>query len=224
MADQQAAPHVISLRAGHRRGRQTILLDDGRSFVYSDEACLRAGVRVGALADEAYLQQLDIAEQRTSAHESAIRLLSYRARSEREMRSRLTQRGIEAEIIDEELQRLRAAGLLDDEAFAKMWVQERGQLAPRGERLLRNELRAKGISADSIDVATGDVDDHAAALSLARTRARKLSNASYDEFRRKVGGLLQRKGFDYGMTALVLREVWGETGDERADAKKDHAE
>ena len=224
MTEDQTAPRVISLRAGHRRGRQSILLDDGRSFVYSDEACLSAGVRVGAVADEAYLQQLDIAEQRTSAHESAIRLLSYRARSEREVRSRLAQRGIGADIIAEELQRLRAAGLLDDEAFAKMWVQERVQLAPRGERLLRNELRAKGISADSIDVATGDVDDHATALSLARTRARKLSSASYDEFRRKVGGLLRRKGFDYVVTSSVLREVWAESGGESAGTGQDAAE
>ena len=224
MTEEQTAPRVLSLRAGHRRGKQTILLDDGRSFVFSDEACLRAGVRVGVVADEAYLHQLEIAEQRTSAHESALRLLSYRARSEREVRSRLAQRGIGADIIDDELQRLRAAGLLDDEAFAKMWVEERGQLAPRGERLLRNELRAKGIAADSIDVATGDVDDHAAALRVARARARKLSNASYEEFRKKVGGLLQRKGFDYTVTSSVLREVWAEAGGESAGADQDAAE
>ena len=210
MSPAPGAPRVTSLRAGPKRGRQTILLADGRSFEFSDEACLRAGVRVGAIADEAYLQQLEADEQRAAAHESALRLLSYRARSEGEVRSRLRRQGLSEDIIDAELDRLRTAGLVDDESFARMWVQERGQLAPRGERLLRNELRTKGIAAEAIDAATELVDDHAAAISLARNRARKLSGTTYEEFRNKVGALLQRKGFDYGTAAAAVREVWAE--------------
>jgi regulatory protein len=210
MAAEPDAPRVTSLRSGPKRGRQTVLLDDGRSFVFSDEACLRAGVRVGTVADTAYLQQLEHDDQSAAAHESALRLLSYRARSEREIRSRLRRQGTPEEVVDAELDRLRTAGLVDDEAFAKMWVEERGQLAPRGQRLLRNELRTKGIAAESIDVATESVDDYAAALTLARTRARKLAGLTYQEFRNKIGALLQRKGFDYATCAAVLREVWAE--------------
>ncbi|MGH2633318.1 MAG: regulatory protein RecX [Tepidiformaceae bacterium] len=218
MAEEFSVPHVASVSAGPRRGRQTILLDDGRSFVFSDEACLRAGVRIGAEADEAYLQQLEVAEQRTEAHESALRLLSYRARSEQELRARLARRGVGGGVIDEEMERLRAAKLIDDDAFAGMWVQERALLAPRGRRLLQNELRAKGIAPGSIEDATAQLDDHAAALVLAQARAHKLRDATYDDFRKKVGGLLQRKGFDYGVIAAVLREVWGSRGDSNGEA------
>ena len=214
---READTRVASVRPGPRRGRQTITLDDGRTIVLSDETCVRAAVRAGAIADEAYLATLEAAEQRATAHEAALRLLSYRARSEREVRTRLARNGIGPDVIEEEVSRLREVGLLDDAAFARMWVEERGQLAPRGTRLLRNELRAKGIASPSIAEATKAVDDEAAALVLARERGARIGPVTYAEFRRRVGGFLQRKGFDHEAASAALRKVWAEGRGEAAE-------
>lgn len=217
----ESPPRVAGLRKGPRRGHQTIVLDDGRVLVCSDEACVRAGIRPGTIADEAYLCQLQMAEQAEMAHESALRLLSYRARSEHELRIRLARRGIAAEIIDGEMERLRATGLVDDGVFAELWVQERTRLAPRGMRLLKDELRAKGIAPEAIDAATVDADDHAAALALARARSSKLAAPTEAEFRTRVGSFLQRKGFEYGVIAGVVREVWTERVAHPRDGSQD---
>ncbi|MBK6661488.1 MAG: regulatory protein RecX [Thermoflexaceae bacterium] len=80
-----------------------------------------------------------------NGHEAALRLLSHRARSENEMRTRLGMRGIAPAIIEEEIVRLRDAGLLDDEQFARAWVEDRKRFAPRGRRMLRYELLGRGI-------------------------------------------------------------------------------
>jgi regulatory protein len=209
MEDPPEQPTVIEIRgAGHRRHR-VVALSDGREFVFSDEACMRVGVGAGSAADEELFRALEDAEQRVNGHEAALRLLSHRARSETEMRTRLAMRGIEPEVIDDEISRLRDAGLLDDEKFARAWVEDRKRMAPRGRRMLRYELLGRGIQPAAVDLVTGDIDDQATALELARARSRQ-APADWESFLAKVGGYLRRKGFDYETAAEATREAWKE--------------
>lgn len=219
MADESPAPLVIAVRsAGRRAERQVLVLDDGQELTFSSETCLRMGVRAGISATPILLAGLRATDATVSAHESALSLLSFRARSAAELRSRLVRKGIDSDTADAEIARLTAAGLLDDEAFARRYVADRANLSPRGARLLRHELRTHGIEADVAAAATQGVDDLSAALALARSRARGPALASYDTFRSRVGGFLQRRGFTYGVTAEALRVTWSECSGERAPA------
>ncbi|MEO6397010.1 MAG: RecX family transcriptional regulator [Tepidiformaceae bacterium] len=187
------------------------MLTDGREFVFSDEACERACVAVGDPATPELLETLDGAEHRVNAHEAALRLLSHRARSETEMRTRLAMRGIEPAAVDEEIGRLQRAGLLDDEKFARAWVEDRRRLAPRGRRMLRYELLGRGIEMAAVEHVTENIDDRETAIQLALDRARRASTSNYDSFAAKVGGFLRRRGFDYDVTAQATRLAWEET-------------
>lgn len=204
-------PRVVATRLIRRGRRQTLTLDDGRELTYRVETCGQFGVGVGMLLDEATVRALDAADQRVEAHETALRLLTSRARSEGEVRSRLRQRGTEAAIADAEITRLREAGLLDDAAFAGMYVADRVRFAPRGARLVRQELAAKGVDADAAASATGDLDDLATALALARTRAGRSAWPDFATFQSRVGGLLLRRGFAHGTAREALRTAWRET-------------
>lgn len=217
--DEPPSPTIVSIRGAGRTRQRVIVLDDGREFVFADEACERAGAREGVAATEALFTALDSWEQRVNAHEAALRLLSHRARSENEMRTRLAMRGIEPGVIEEELLRLRDAGLLDDEQFARAWVEDRKRFAPRGRRMLRYELLGRGIEPGSVDVVTEDIDDADTALHLARTKARgSILTADWETFLAKVGGFLRRRGFDYGVATDATRAVWNEVQEERAAA------
>ncbi len=186
-------------------------LSDGREFLFSHEAVERVGgIREGEPIDEAVLRALDEAETRVNAHEAALRLLSHRPRSEKEMKTRLAMRGFPPDAIDSEVERLRSAGLLDDSKFAAAWVEDRKRLSPRGKRMMQYELLGRGIDPESAARATEGVDDRDLALELARARARRASRASYEAFVAKVGGYLRRRGFDYEVTASVTRAVWEE--------------
>jgi regulatory protein len=133
-----------------------------------------------------------------TALDAALRYLAPRPRSEREVRQRLQRAGFTQEQVDPVLARLRADGLLDDEAFAHYWVEQRHTFRPRGARLLRAELRQHGVAPQlaaeaAATLETPDED----AYRVARKRALHLATADEHTFRTRLGQLLARRGFDW---------------------------
>jgi regulatory protein len=197
--DEPPSPTIVEIR-GASKGRMRLLrLSDGRELLVSEESCVRASLSVGAAVTDGLFETIESAEQRVNTHEAALRLLSHRARSENEMRTRLRMRGFEPGAVDDEVVRLREAGLLDDGQFARAWVEDRKRTAPRGRKMLRYELLGRGIAPDAVDEATDDIDDQNTALQIARSRARGSALASYDAF-------------------MATRVVWAETGGATAEA------
>ena len=78
--------------------------------------------------------------------DAAARFLEVRPRSIDEVRRRLREAGYRADLVDGAIERLADLGMLDDEAFARAWVESRDRARPRGERALRSELRRKGVA------------------------------------------------------------------------------
>lgn len=139
--------------------------------------------------------------------EAAARFLEARSRSIAEVRRRLTSAGYRTELIDGAIARLTDLGMLDDEAFARAWVESRDRARPRGERALRDELRLKGIDRAVIDQVledrrtTEDEDatpaDRSAAERLIEKHARTLDRIADPRRRReRAYALLARNGFD----------------------------
>lgn len=100
---------------------------------------------------------------------AAFRFLEARARSVTETRRRLSEAGYRTELIDSAIARLLAIGLLDDEAFARHWVESRDRARPRGEIALKRELRLRGVEPGVIAAAlderrAADADDPFGAL------------------------------------------------------------
>ena len=147
--------------------------------------------------------------------EAAARFLEARSRSVAEVRRRLTTAGYRPELIDGAILRLGDLGVLDDEAFARAWVESRDRARPRGERALRDELRLKGIDRSIVDTvlderrdaATADEErreegrsdspDRVAAERLMARSARALERIPDPRKRReRAYALLARNGFD----------------------------
>jgi regulatory protein len=202
------APTIVSISPAGRGRLRIVALSDGREFVFSEEACARAGIAVDMPADLDVLERLDREERRASAHEAALRLLDARPRSEHEMRTRLALRGFDPDTIAFEIERLRNAGLLDDERFARAWVEDRKRISPRGSTMLRYELLGRGIDPEAADAAIDGIDDRELATSLALQRGRRYADRPHEEFLAKVGGFLRRRGFDYRVTSEALRVAW----------------
>jgi regulatory protein len=150
--------------------------------------------------------------------EAALRFLESRARSEAEVRRRLTTAGYRPELVDGAISRLAQLGILDDEAFARAWVESRDRARPRGERALRRELSLKGVEREVLDEvledrrdAAGDdgtnVDLEAARRLLARN-ARSLERVPDPRARRqRAYALLARNGFDPDVCREAVREL-----------------
>ena len=195
-----------------RPGRKHIELHlDGKfELTVSAESCLRFGLLVGDTLSSSRLDELREAEARRVALEAALRLLSYRQRSEFELRDRLLRKRVRPEIVAETIGRLSHAGLLDDAQFARSWVDRRDLRAPRSRRLMAAELRARGLSRGAVEDATSAVDEREAAYRAAARRARSLPSMPYPQFRQRVGDLLLRRGFDHELVRETVTRPWDE--------------
>ncbi len=141
------------------------------------------------------------------AKNAALRLLSYRSRSEKEVQRRLQGR-FSKDVIDRTLSDLRRQGLLDDAVFAKEWRSQREKFRPRGPSVIRQELQKLGVDREVIREALSDFDASENAYQAGAKYASKLSTDDASDFRRKLGGFLHRKGFEgdvLGQTVERLR-------------------
>ena len=146
-------------------------------------------------------------EQTRRASALAIRHLSRRPRSESEVRARL-RREYPAEIVDEVIQDLCAQALIDDRAFARLWADSRLRNKPRSAWMVKRELLGKGISSEIADDAVSEFDDSDSAYRAASAYARRLANADYQAFHRRLGGYLARRGFSESTARRIAAQLW----------------
>jgi len=140
----------------------------------------------------------------------AYRFLSYRPRSEAEMKDRLHRRGFEDSKIEIVINKLKEQNLLDDTAFAQFWKENRQMFRPRSQRLTRMELRKKGVADEIIDEVTEKLDDMESAYQAALSKAQLLPKQEYEVFRRRLGDYLKRRGFGYAVINQTVKRIWQE--------------
>jgi regulatory protein len=158
------------------------------------------GLYVGKELAEAEMRGLFQANELQRAREIAYLLLSYRARSSAEIEQKLIQKGFDPLLVKEVTGGLQSSGLLDDRAFAESWVRQRSQSRPRGKALLRRELRQKGITRDQAESALQAItpeEETENARSLARKRWEWENQTDPAVRRRRIIGLLQRRGYNW---------------------------
>jgi regulatory protein len=212
---------ITSIEKQKRRARVNVYGDGGRfAFALALHLAEDAALHTGMELSEAQVNALQEADARHSAHEAALRLLSYRPRSEKEMRRRLGRRGISLRLIDETVRRLRERGYLDDEAFARFWTETREATSPRSRRLIAQELRAQGVDTETAAAATVSVADEEAAYRAASRRLHAFRGLDYDTFRRRLGGFLVRRGFSYEVARRTMDRCWQEAGGNEAGGQE----
>ncbi len=170
--------------------------------------------------DIARLRDLDNVEK---AHDRALHFLSFRPRSEAEVRRNLKDAEFAPHTIEAAIERLKRSGLLDDRAFAQYWLENRGQFSPRSARALKAELRQKGVAAETVDesLQAAAHDDDEAAFRAALPRARRLAHLDAREFKQKLGAYLARRGFGYEVASEAARRAWQEVRAQSPDSSFD---
>ena len=158
--------------------------------------------------------------------EVAARFLEARPRSVEEDRRRLTSAGYRSDLVEGAIDRLADLGMLDDDAFARAWVESRDRARPRGERALRDELRLKGIDRSVVDRVLEERrtrgpaaldQDRIAAERLLERHARALRRVAEPRRRRqRAYALLARNGFDPETCRVMAARVTVE--DQELDA------
>lgn len=218
--DGQVSGRITALKFQKRNQQRVNVHIDGR-FAFGLAAIEAMRLKIGQYLSAAEIARLKEGDQVAIAYDRALSFLSYRPRSVAEVRRRLTEKQFDAQAIDEVIARLSRARLLDDEAFARYWLENRDAFKPRGSRALRYELRQKGVADSVIDVLLTDYDESDAARRAALTQAHKLTRQcdyDIDVRRSKLLAFLNRRGFPFDIARDAVEGLLIESGEERTDA------
>jgi regulatory protein len=164
------------------------------------------------------IAELKAADGLERAHGRALDYLSYRPRSEAEVRGYLDEKGFSEAVVTEVMTRLEHVGLIDDAAFARYWRDNRARFRPRGKRMLEFELGQKGLSSSTIEEAMDEYDEGAAVSAAAHEQLRRLQHLPPDECRRRLIQRLARRGFAYELIQEALASPeFSQLNDERSE-------
>ena len=158
-------------------------------------------------------KELSEAQKATSA---ALKFLAARPRSVSEMVKKLKLKEYPAAVIEEAVETLKKQGLLDDEKFAKTFVNSSVYSRSAGTRKLKFDLKQKGVSQEIIERAIGglqDTDETEMARELVAKRYHLMTGVSEEAKKRRIFGFLQRRGFSSEVIFKVL-SLRGSEGDE----------
>lgn len=128
------------------------------------------------------------------------RLLKIRPRSEYELYRKLSDNQFEDPIIHQVLDKYKDLKIINDVAFAEVWIQSRLK-RPLGYKRIKLELTAKGIASEIIEqqisLAQLDYDETQTVLELAKHRAQKYQGLPKEKQKQRLLGFLQRRGFSH---------------------------
>jgi regulatory protein len=142
--------------------------------------------------------------------DAAYYYLSYRPRSEGEIRQWLHKRGFAGEVTEEAIAKLRDQNLSDDLAFAQFWKDNRLSFRGKSRRSIEKELRDKKVASEIIEQVTNDIDDDQTAYKLGSSRLPSLAQLDYPNFRRRLGSYLAYRGFSYEVIRDTVARLWRE--------------
>lgn len=205
---------ITSLKAQVKTpGRVSVFIDGRFAFGVNRDVVLDFGLKKGLeLSVEAQLRILD-REAECRARATALNFISYRDRSEEEIRRRLARSDYREDVIDSIVEYLRRSGLVDDHKFARSYAEGRFKTGGYGPRRVRHDLRKKGIARAVADQAVDAVFNErdevlGAARALGTRRWDKLERESDDRRRRKkVYDYLVRRGYPHAMARSVIEEL-----------------
>ncbi len=192
------------------KDRVNVSLDGAFAFSLGIEVLEKQGLRLGQMLSDSQREELVRADLFHKCLNAALRLLSYRPRSEAEIRTRLRPR-FEEQAIDSVIVHLKARHMVDDVAFAQFWKENRESFSPRSKRMLMLELRRKGIDSEVITDVVEAIDDEQSAYRAAEKKARSWAKEDYNAFRRKLGAFLSRRGFSSEVANSIMERLWQES-------------
>jgi len=179
--------------------RRSVFLDGKFAFGLDEEVVSRLGLEKGESLTEPRIKEILGQKAENEAKSAALRFLSFRRRTEKEIRDKLRKKGFDEKGIGRTIDKLKEYDLVNDSEFATAWVKERLAYKPRGKKLLAQELWKKGIKKDIVDQVTEELcrDEEKSAAELVEKIKGRYKNLEPKVARRRMYGLLMRRGFSY---------------------------
>jgi len=201
-------PLITDIKPQKNKKRFNIYLDGQFAFGLSAEALTKAGLAIDKEISSKKVEELIKEDEFIKFYDRALKFLSYRPRSEKEIKDWFKKKmvGIETQKLIEK--KLRQYNYLNDEEFARWWIEQRTTFRPSGARLIALELRQKGVSKDLIakllDSYLAKDTEHEMAKRVVEKKMKSLRHLHKPvEIKQKLTAVLARRGFSWE----IIREV-----------------
>jgi regulatory protein len=156
------------------------------------------------------------ADPESVARKILLDALTGQARSRKELADKLAKKDVPSELAERLLDRFTEVGLIDDEAFAKAWIESRQPGKGLARRALAHELRRKGIDDEIARDALDEIDpgdEAAAARALVRKKLHSVRGLDQQKATRRLVGMLARKGYGAGMAFAIVKDELRQDGE-----------
>jgi len=198
--------------------RRSVYLDGSFAFGCNVNVVAKFRLREGLQLTAEQLEQILQGEVRQDCFDSAVRSLESRLHSRSELKTKLMRKEWGVAVIDGVLDDLQRMGYIDDARFAKTRALSAAQHKHHGKRRAMVELLRKGVNREVAKTALNDVydatDTTAVARQLVQKQLPRLKKLDVQTARRRIVGMLQRRGFDYDDIGPVVNEALGELRDD----------
>lgn len=194
------------------KDRYSIFIDGEYSFGVYENVLIKHGLRKGMQIDEDFIEDVLKKEEQECANNYGLRLLSFKMRTEQEIRRRMREKEYTDEIIDTTIDYLYYLNYLDDEEYAQKFIKDKSNLKNMGSERIKRELYMKGIDKNIIDRELEEIVDKDDEYEKAKEIAIKKLETTYknddkNARYRKLGGLLQRRGYSMDIVMPILKEL-----------------
>ena len=179
--------------------RRSVFIDGKFAFGVDEEVISRLSLKKGEDLTEQKIKKILTQKDENEAKNTALRLLSFRRRTEKEVKEKLQKKGFDEKTIKKTIEKLKEYDLINDLEFATAWVKDRLAYKQRGRRLLKQELWKRGIKKEIIDQVTQELckDEDKSAIELLEKIKNRYKNLEPQVAKRRMYGFLLRRGFSY---------------------------
>ncbi len=177
----------------------SVSFDDGREYVLHSDVIVKHGLCTGAEVSEAVVMECVNDSLVIMATEQALKYISSRLKTVKQLRTYLYGKGYDADTIDVVIAKLREYGILDDAVYARCYVNSAGN---KSRAYIQNKLASVGVSKEIIHSQTGDIDDYTACERDALKYMR--SKVATRETLQKLNAHLLYKGYTYDTITRVI--------------------
>ena len=200
-------PIITSIKSQKKKERVNVYLDDKFGFGIDLENFVILGLKVDQEVTEIEIEKIVKKAEFQKTLDKLLRFANLRPRSEGEINNYLRRKKVHESKHSQLFDRLNHLELIDDEKFAKWWVEQRQAFRPKPKRILSNELRVKGINSEIIKKVVGEeeIDEEKMAKDLIEKRAYKWKNFEGFELKQKMSQYLAQKGFTWEIVEKVVK-------------------
>lgn len=193
--------------------------DKGRCNIYVDgsfycglklETAVRYRLRAGQHVEPAFLDEIQLENEKAQALDKALTHLSASMKTERAMRDYLRKKGYVDAVCDYVLEKLREYRYVDDAQYCEQYVESASR--SKGPRLIAQELRKKGASEEGIAAALANIEGEEEAARRVLEKYMRGRQPTREVLAKAYRHLLS-KGFGHDVAKDALASLRGDEED-----------